>query len=30
LARLLLLVIPALALGAITLYEIWHERGREA
>jgi signal peptidase len=30
LARLLLLVIPALALGVITLYEIWHERGREA
>jgi signal peptidase len=30
LARLLLLVIPALALGAITLYEIWRERGREA
>jgi signal peptidase len=29
LARLLLLVIPALALGAITLYEIWRERGRE-
>lgn len=30
LARLLLLVIPALALGAITLYEIWRERGRGA
>lgn len=30
LARLLLLVIPALGLGAITLYEIWRERGREA
>jgi signal peptidase len=30
LARLLLLVIPALALGVITLYEIWRERGREA
>lgn len=30
LARLLLLVIPALALGGITLYEIWRERGREA
>jgi signal peptidase len=30
LARLLLLVIPALALGAITLYEIWRERGQEA
>jgi signal peptidase len=30
LARLLLLVIPALALGGITLYEIWHERGRKA
>jgi signal peptidase len=28
LARLLLLVIPAVALGAITLYEIWRERGR--
>jgi signal peptidase len=27
LARLLLLVIPALALGAITLYEIWRDRG---
>jgi signal peptidase I len=25
--RLLLLVIPALALGAITLYEIWRDRG---
>jgi signal peptidase len=30
LARLLLLVVPALALGAITLYEIWRDRGREA
>jgi signal peptidase I len=30
LARLLLLVIPALGLGVITLYEIWRERGREA
>jgi signal peptidase I len=29
LARLLLLVIPALALGAITLMEIWRERGEE-
>lgn len=28
LARLLLLVIPALLLGAITLYEIWHDRAR--
>jgi signal peptidase len=27
-ARLLLLLIPALLLGLITLYEIWHERGR--
>ena len=27
-ARLLLLVIPAILLGAITLYEIWQERGR--
>jgi signal peptidase len=27
-ARLLLLLIPALLLGMITLYEIWHERGR--
>lgn len=26
-ARLLLLVIPALALGAITLHEIWRDRG---
>lgn len=25
--RLLLLIIPALALGAITLYEIWRDRG---
>lgn len=30
LARLLLLLIPALLLGAITLYEIWTERSREA
>jgi signal peptidase len=30
LARLLLLVIPALLLGAITLYEIWHDRARGA
>jgi len=30
LARLLLLVIPAILLGAITLYEIWQERGRGA
>ena len=28
LARLLLLVIPAILLGAITLYEIWQERTR--
>jgi signal peptidase len=28
-ARLLLLLIPALLLGAITLYEIWHERRRD-
>jgi signal peptidase len=27
-ARLLLLLIPALALGAITLFEIWRDRGR--
>jgi len=27
-ARLLLLLIPALLLGVITLYEIWHDRGR--
>jgi signal peptidase I len=27
-ARLLLLVIPAILLGAITLYEIWQERGK--
>ena len=27
-ARLLLLLIPALLLGAITLYEIWRDRGR--
>jgi len=26
-ARLLLLLIPALALGLITLYEIWRDRG---
>lgn len=30
LARLLLLVVPALLLGAITLYEIWHDRARGA
>lgn len=30
LARLLLLVIPALLLGAVTLYEIWHDRARGA
>ena len=30
LARLLLLVIPAILLGAITLYEIWHDRARGA
>ena len=29
-ARLLLLLIPALLLGAITLYEIWRDREREA
>lgn len=28
LARLLLLVIPAIVLGAITLYEIWQDRAR--
>lgn len=28
LARLLLLVIPAILLGALTLYEIWQERAR--
>ncbi|MBV8480946.1 MAG: signal peptidase I, partial [Actinobacteria bacterium] len=27
-ARLLLLVIPAVLLGAITLYEIWQDRAR--
>jgi signal peptidase I len=27
LGRLLLLIIPAIALGAITLYEIWRDRG---
>lgn len=30
LARLLLLVIPAILLGAITLYEIWQDRARDA
>lgn len=30
LARLLLLVIPAILLGALTLYEIWHDRARGA
>ena len=30
LARLLLLVIPAILLGAITLYEIWQDRARGA
>ena len=30
LARLLLLVIPAIILGSITLYEIWHDRARGA
>jgi signal peptidase I len=30
LARLLLLVIPAILLGAITLYEIWQDRTRDA
>jgi signal peptidase I len=29
-ARLLLLLIPALGLGAITLYEIWRDRGKGA
>lgn len=29
LARLLLLVIPAILLGAITLYEIWQDRARD-
>jgi signal peptidase I len=29
LARLLLLLVPAILLGAITLYEIWHDRGRQ-
>ena len=29
-ARLLLLVIPAILLGGITLYEIWHDRARGA
>jgi signal peptidase I len=28
LARLLLLLVPALLLGLITIYEIWHDRGR--
>jgi signal peptidase I len=28
LARLLLLLVPAVLLGAITLYEIWHDRGK--
>ena len=28
--RLLLLIIPAIALGAITLYEIWRDRERGA
>lgn len=28
LARLLLLLVPAVLLGAITIYEIWHDRGR--
>ncbi len=28
LARLLLLVIPAILLGAITLFEIWQDRAR--
>jgi signal peptidase I len=30
LARLLLLAIPAILLGGITLYEIWHDRSRGA
>lgn len=30
LARLLLLIIPALGLGAITLYEIWQDKARKA
>jgi signal peptidase I len=29
-ARLLLLLIPALALGGITLFEIWRDRGKKA
>ena len=29
-ARLLLLILPALLLGAITLYEIWRDRGQKA
>lgn len=29
-ARLLLLLVPAVLLGLITLYEIWRDRGREA
>lgn len=29
LARLLLLLVPALALGGITLYEIWRDRGQK-
>jgi signal peptidase len=28
-ARLLLLLVPALLLGGITLYELWRDRGRE-
>ena len=28
-ARLLLLLVPALLLGVITLYEIWHDRGQK-
>jgi hypothetical protein len=28
-ARLLLLLIPALALGGITLFEIWRDRGKD-
>jgi signal peptidase len=29
-ARLLLLLVPALALGGITLYEVWRDRGQTA
>jgi signal peptidase len=30
LGRILLLLIPAVLLGGITLYEIWHDRGRSS